>query len=316
MSTTIVHGDWIQVLPTLRPCSFRTCITSPPYLWQRHYLPDEHEDAQLEVGREESIEGYVDVLVKGFRLVRRTLTDDGTLWLNLGDTYSAGGVGGGGSFMKLREKKGWRGKNIRYGWRPPPSGLSVKQLLGMPWRVAFALQADGWVLRSEIIWHKPNALPASMKDRPTCAHEHVFLFAKNTEYFFDQNAIREPYATPERAGRPISGKAFKGQRAMRKGGESTAHDYANEGRNARTIWSIATERSGTEHSAPMPLALARRCLLAGSAPGDHVLDPFGGSGTVGLVAEQEWRHATLIDLDGRAIEMARTRVKPGLLRTA
>lgn len=314
MTTSLIVGDCRAHLPALPDRRFRCCITSPPYLWQRHYLPNDHPDAAREIGREPTIAAYIEGLVALFRIVREKLTDDGTLWLNLGDTYSAGGKGGGGSLMKLREKTGWRGKNTSYGWRPPPAGLAEKQLLGIPWRVALALQDDGWWLRSEIVWEKPNALPSSVTDRPTTAHEHVFLLAKSEIYFFNMAAVREPYATPERAGRPISDKAFRGQRAMKKGGESTAHDYDKGGRNMRSVWRIATERSGTEHTAPMPRALARRCLLAGSAPGDHVLDPFGGSGTLGVVAEEDGRHATLIDLDERACAQAgRRTAQMGLL---
>jgi DNA modification methylase len=241
--------------------------------------------------------------------VRRVLTPDGTLWLNLGDTYSAGGRGGGGKFMHLRRDKSWRGKTGAKGARRPPPGLMEKQLLGIPWHVAFALQADGWWLRSEIIWEKPNAAPSSVSDRPTCAHEHVFLFAKNPDYFFDQDAVREPYSTPERAGRPIPTSSLRGQRAQRTGGRNTGHDYDKGGRNIRTVWRIATDRSGseTEHTARMPRALARRCILAGSEIGDDVIDPFGGSGTVGVVAEEEGRNATLIDLDERACEQAERR---------
>lgn len=287
--TTILHGDWLARLREQPERRFRTCVTSPPYLWQRRYLPEDHPDTHLEVGREATIESYVLRLVEGMREVRRVLADDGTLWLNIGDTYSAGGLGGGGSFMKLREKSAWRGKSGKSGWRPPPPGLAEKQLLGIPWRVALALQGDGWWLRSEIIWEKPNALPASVNDRPTCAHEHVFLLAKSPVYFFNMNAVREPYVSAERAGRPISGSSFRGQR------------------NMRTVWRIPTERTGTEHTAPMPRALARRCVLAGSAMGDDVLDPFGGSGTVGIVCEEDGRRATLIDLDERSTALARRR---------
>ncbi len=312
MTTEILRGDCRTQLASLESGRYRCCVTSPPYLWQRHYLPEDHRDVRLEVGRDATIVDYVTTLVAVFKEVRRVLSDDGTLWLNLGDTYSAGGgAGGGGAFMKMREKSGWRGKNGKSGWRPPSSGLAAKQLLGVPWRAAFALQDAGWWLRSEIIWEKPNALPASVDDRPTCSHEHVFLLAKSENYFFNMNAVREPYVSAERAGRPISGSALRGQRAVREGGRNTAHDYDKGGRNARTIWRIATEHSGTDHVATMPRALARRCMVAASEPGDHVLDPFGGAGTVGLVAAEEGRHATLIDLDERACQMAEARTRQG-----
>lgn len=306
---TILHGDWVVCMRDLAAGKYRACITSPPYLFQRQYLPEGHPDVELEVGRQGTIEHYVGAIVDGAREVRRVLSDDGTLWLNLGDAYSAGGAGGGGSFMRLQERTGWRGKNESSKRRPPPTGLGEKQLLGLPWRVALALQADGWCLRSEVIWEKPNALPASVRDRPTTSHEHLFLLAKGPSYFFNMDAVREPYVSAERAGRKASPSAFRGQRALKKGGRVTAHDYDKGGRNVRTVWRIPTERSGTTHTAPMPRALARRCLLASSEVGDHVLDPFGGSGTLAFVAEEEGRHATLIDLDERSCAQARRRCR-------
>ncbi len=311
----VVHGDVRRVLRDLQEGRFRTCVTSPPYWEQRDYLPPEHPDKPLEIGHEQTPSGYIETLVEVFAGVRRVLTDDGTLWLNLGDKYAndPGGYISGGTKSPQANRLAVRGASCRRLGKNR-ADRSPKNLLGLPWRVAFALQDDGWILRAEIIWDKPNAQPSSVKDRPTTAHEHVFLFAKSERYFYDQDAVREPYATPSRAGRPTSSQAFRGQRAMKKGGRSTAHDYDDAGRNMRSVWRISTGGGGNRngmHVAPMPDALARRCILAGSAPGDHVLDPFGGRGTVARVAEDEGRHSVSIDLDERACGLARRTAAQG-----
>lgn len=304
-ATTILPGDCRAILPTLEAGAYQCCVTSPPYLWQRRYLPSGHGAEALEIGREQSIGEYVETLVAVFREVRRVLADDGTLWLNIGDGYANDGKWGGRTSGK--HKAALHG-DTGIGRDKHSSGVAPKCLMGIPWRVAFAMIDDGWTLRSEIIWEKPNAMPSPVKDRPTTAHEHVFLFSKRPHYFFDMEAVREPYVSVERAGRPVSPASFRGQAAMKpRGRTEKAHDYGNSGRNLRTVWRIATEGSGTDHAAPMPRALARRCILAGSKLGDNVLDPFGGSGTVGRVAEDEGRGAMLIDIDARACVAAKTR---------
>lgn len=308
MTVEIIHGDCRSALRGLQGGRFRCCVTSPPYWRQREYLPPGHPDAPLEIGREPAISDYVQTVVLVCREIRRCLTDDGTLWLNIGDKYSAGGRSGGGSFMEQRADGAWRDKKDKRGWQAVP-GMAEKQLLGLPWRVALALQDDGWWLRSEIIWEKPNALPSSVMDRPTPSHEHLFLLAKSELYYFNMDAVREPHTMRPRR-RP------NGHKRRRPGADMPEHTWSGTarvepgidghplGRAARTVWSIHTEASGTGHVAPMPRALARRCLLAGSAIGDHVLDPFGGSGTLAVVAEEEGRNATLIDLDERAVAKA------------
>lgn len=309
-----IAGDCRAVLPTLPAKRFRACVTSVPYWMQREYLPEEHPQKHLEIGREQTPREYVQALVHVFEQVRRVLTDDGTLWINIGDKFvlESGQTPGGGGIHERLLKKGAIPK--RTGQSTP--GLRPKNLMGLPWRLAFALQDDGWFLRMDNIWHKPNALPSSAKDRPTLAHEYVFLFSKKSTYFYNQDAVREPYATPDRAGKPVSKTSFKGQRAMREGGRVTAHDYDKGGRNMRSVWHIAAGGGGRDngdHVAPMPEALARRCVLAGSEFGDHVLDPFGGQGTVARVANAEGRRATVIDLDERSVKLASDRtIQQGL----
>lgn len=301
----IVRGDCRTVLRGLDAGRFRACVTSPPYWEQREYLPAEHPDKALEIGHEATPALYIAALVEVFREVRRTLTDDGTLWINIGDKYANDGKWGGATGGKHASRHHGAtgiGRNRTH------TGLPPKSLMGMPWRLAFALQDDGWILRSDIIWHKPNAMPAGgISDRPTSAHEHVFLLSVTPQYFFDQDAVREPHAARKRKSGP---NALGGQREIRpRGTKATLDDqsYHPLGRNVRDVWEIGTEHGDGAHAAPMPLELARRCVRAGSAPGDHVLDPFGGSGTVGLVTEGEGRHATLIELDDRAVSLARGR---------
>lgn len=284
--TTLLRGDCRAVLPTLGASSFQTVVTSPPYWEQREYLPKEHPDKALEIGHEHTAAEYVASLVVVFREVKRVLHPTGTLWVNLGDKYAtpAGKLVGGKVFRRQNAlaRRGAIPDKLVAG----RAGVRDKNLLGLPWRLALALQDDGWILRSEIIWEKPNAKPSSVKDRPVTAHEHVFLLSRRETYVFNPEALREPGAT-------------------------------QDSRLGRTVWRIITEPGNGVHVAPMPRELARRCIVAGSRPGDAVLDPFGGSGTVGVVAELEGRKATLIDLDEAALGEARMRtVQPSLGVTA
>lgn len=234
----ILVGDALELLPGLGARSFRCCVTSPPYWGLRDYGYPE------QVGAESDVETYIEKLVRIFRGVRRVLKDDGTLWLNIGDSYTSGGRA-----WRDHDKKN---KARAMSYRPPtPKGLKPKDLVGIPWRVAFGLQADGWYLRSDIVWYKPNCQPESVKDRPTRAHEYLFLFSKSEKYFYDHKAIMEH---------------SNGGREMR---------------NKRTVWSINTEAFPGAHFATYPRALVEPCILAGSQAGDSVLDPFFGSGTTG-----------------------------------
>ncbi|MFY0539945.1 DNA-methyltransferase [Nannocystis pusilla] len=283
-------------------------MTSPPYLWQREYLHAGHPASAGEVGREQSIDDYVAALVEVFRGVRRCLSDDGTLWLNLGDGHANdhkwGGATGG------RHQKGLHGAQA--GRQRRTTGLPPKCLMGLPWRVAFALVEDGWTLRCDIVWDT-NAMPeGNVRDRPTISHEYLFLFSSGPRYFYDIDAIREQHlSVPQRRTVARSPRSRPGQPAQTYSSsgprDQRGVDGHELGRNARSVWYIPTDRGDGQHAAPMPRDLARRCVLAGSAVGDEVLDPFGGPGTVGLVAEQEGRNATLIDIDERACAVAGAR---------
>jgi DNA modification methylase len=299
MSMDLRHGDALEVLRSLPAGIAQTCVTSPPYWGLRDY------GAEGQLGLEATPEEYVSRMVEVFREVRRVLRDDGTLWLNLGDSYATTSHAtfarpGGGLVVN-------RGAN-RTG-TPVPPGLKPKDLVGIPWRVAFALQADDWYLRSDIIWAKPNPMPESVTDRPTKAHEYLFLLAKSERYFYDVEAIAE-LATGREPGNVshkhtsayVAGDEF----SRTKGGllEIGAH----ESRNRRSVWSIATEPFPEAHFAVMPQALVEPCILAGSGPGNLVLDPFAGSGTVGVVALRHGRRFLGIELNQEYVGMARCRI--------
>jgi DNA modification methylase len=273
---TLYLGDACDVLSTLPTQSAQTCVTSPPYWNLRDYG---HEG---QIGRESTVDEYVSNIVDVMRGVRRVLRGDGTLWLNLGDTY---------------------GKN--------------KQLTGVPWLVAFALQRDGWILRRDVIWHKPNPLPENVKDRPTGSHEYVFLLSKSTQYRYDADAIAEP---AQHRGYPTWETRKSGGEPIRRGdpGES-GHVTRHAGlggngktRNKRTVWTIAPKPYKDAHFATFPPALVEPCILAGSREGDTVLDPFAGSGTTGAVAAQFGRGAVLIDINDQYAPLIVERVDKAL----
>jgi DNA modification methylase len=318
----LLCGDVRAVLATLPDGSVQTCVTSPPYYGLRDY----GVDGQL--GLEATPDAYVAAMVEVFRAVRRVLADDGTLWLNLGDSYGATGGDPYSGFNARYFGKDWSGKQDQANGAFPASadretGLRPKNLLGIPWRVAFALQADGWYLRSDIIWAKPNPMPESVTDRPTKAHEYVFLLSKAERYYYDAAAIAEPFAD-ERMGNPGGGGNYVrrvGATGFRNDSDSLGagvwnEDGARTTRNARTVWPIATQPYTGAHFATMPEELARRCILAGSRPGDAVLDPFGGSGTTAAVAVGHGRRAVHIDLNPEYIQLARERIGPMLCEEA
>jgi len=239
-------------------------------------------------------------LVAVFREVRRVLADDGCVFLNLGDSYSR--TGGTDRKVSATAKVGnTRNTMVANGDRTSvaPAGLGNKQLLMIPARVALALQADGWWLRSDIIWHKPNPMPESVTDRPTSAHEHVFLLTKQERYFYNADAIREKSQASSLV-RLAQNVAAQAGSTRANGGAKTngvMRAVGGEDRNARNVWTIATQPFKSAHFATMPPALAERCILAGSRPGDTVLDPFGGAGTTGLVADRLGRNGLLIELN-------------------
>ncbi len=292
------HGDVIDCLRKIPEKSINTVVTSPPYWGLRDY----GVDGQL--GLESTPDEYVAKMVEVFREVRRVLRDDGTLWLNLGDSYSGSGKGA------WANKEG--GQKEVYIPDPDspqvllpkvPDGLKPKDLIGIPWRVAFALQADGWYLRSDIIWAKPNPMPESVTDRPTKAHEYIFLLSKSAKYFYDAEAIREP-VKPWNAGRMSAPKMGKHKLTNPYGLQTRKVYSVIKGANRRSVWIIPTHPFPEAHFATFPPELVRLCILAGSPVGGTVLDPFGGSGTVSMVAMQEGRDSIYIDLNRKYLDMA------------
>lgn len=313
MTITILTGDCRAVLPTLPDGTFQTCVTSPPYFGLRSYLPDGDTDKHLEIGLEPTPEEYVAELVGVFREVRRVLRDDGTLWLNIGDSYAGSRCGPQGSFGEMADRsiasqRMMRAVDGSHSGRP---GGKHKDLIGIPWMVAFALRADGWYLRRDIIWHKPNPMPESVTDRPTTSHEYVFLMAKSADYFYDMDAIAEDGVVPAgtKGGKASAARFF----TNRVNSRPPEYKVYSGKRNSRSVWTIATKpykpvNDDDSHYATMPAALAERCILAGSREGDAVLDPFGGAGTTGLAADRLGRNATLIELNPRYGAQAQARL--------
>lgn len=267
--TKVLVGDARKVLQEFPDEYFQCAVTSPPYWGLRDYGYDG------QIGAEERVDDYFDNLVRLFREVRRTLKGDGTLWLNIGDSYTSGGR----TWRDADAKNKGRAMDYR---APTPEGLKAKDLIGVPWKIAFALQADGWYLRTDIIWNKPNCQPESVKDRPTRSHEYVFLFSKSERYYYDWQAIMEP-----------------------------ANGSGNKTKNRRTVWNINTEPYPGSHFAVYPRALVRLCVLAGSKPDDCVLDPFFGSGTTGVVCNELGRDCIGIELKAEYAEFARERLLKG-----
>lgn len=273
----ILTGDSLAILPTMAAESVQCCVTSPPYWGLRDY---EHP---AQIGAEPSPEVYVENLVAMFREVRRVLRNDGTVWLNVGDGYARnGGTGNHGPNAAVgNTKKLIQRRNCKV---PDCWGLKDRDLIGLPWRVAFALQTDGWILRSKITWVKKNPMPESVKNRPTNATEEVFMFAKTPSYFYDPNGVRE-----------------------------------ESGANLRNHWILSPDSSRSGHPATFPRELARRCILLGSREGDTILDPFSGSGTTGIAANELNRNVILIELNPTYVETSKIRaaaIQPQLQSTA
>jgi DNA modification methylase len=300
----LLHGDCRAVLPTLEAGSVQTCVTSPPYWGLRDY------GVEGQLGLEKTPEEYVLRMVEVFREVKRVLREDGTLWLNLGDSYAATtkGTGGtkslsGGGSLRPNGHSQPQMDPIRMDYGVLP--IKPKDLVGIPWRVAFALQADGWWLRSDVIWSKPNPMPESVTDRPTKAHEYLFLLTKAERYYYDAEAIAEPAV---RVGDLPGGSAKQVRLGDRPNVAKLAVRPVDAQRNRRSVWTIATQPFPEAHFAVMPEALVEPCILAGSKPGDTVLDPFAGSGTVGKVAARHGRRFVGIDLNPQYVDMARRRI--------
>jgi DNA modification methylase len=308
MTVQLIQGDCLEVLPTLPEKSVQCVVTSPPYWGLRDY----GVDGQL--GLEATPDLYVEHLVAVGRELWRVLRDDGTLWLNLGDSYAGGGRGGntdaitghGKDASIIDKSKRWGGGNV-----PAVGGLKRKDLVGIPWMVAFALRADGWYLRQDIVWAKANPMPESVTDRCTKSHEYLFLLTKSARYYFDNAAIKEP-STGQ------NGKAADFKRVTKDhllpGQSAIQHRMDrkpvedNGTRNRRDVWFIAKQGYSEAHFATFPEALVEPCILAGSKAGDVVLDPFSGSGTTGKVAVKHGRSFVGIDLKADYVAMSQTRI--------
>ena len=303
----ILNGDCRDVLKTLPDQSVHTCVTSPPYFGLRDY------GHTGQMGLEPTPDEFVSELVNVFREVRRVLRDDGTLWLNIGDSYasyrdgkatpdttrglSEGTLVPKGS-AKNRMSSTFVGTSIKH-----------KDLIGIPWRVAFALQADGWFLRQDIIWHKPNPMPESVIDRCTKAHEYIFLLSKSPRYYFDHEAIKKPVAASSiiRLTQPnISAQVGSNRVPFKTNGTMKAVGNT-EMRNKRSVWTVTTKPFKGAHFATFPPDLIEPCVLAGCPVDGVVLDPFGGAGTTGLVAKRNNQNAILIELNSEYVEIIKNR---------
>ena len=256
----VIEGDALKSLQRLPSASIQCAVTSPPYWGLRDYGVEE------QIGLEKELQQFLNRLVAVFSEVRRVLKDDGTLWLNIGDGYTSGNRG----WRAPDKKNPARAMNVR---PDTPVGLKSKDLLGVPWRLAFALQADGWYLRSDVVWNKPNAMPESVKDRPTRSHEYMFMLSKSEHYHYNHSAVLEP-----------------------------------NGRNRRSVWNINTQPTPHAHFATFPPALVEPCVLASTDEGDFVLDPFFGSGTVGIVCEALSRRYVGIELNPDYVQLATSRL--------
>lgn len=366
MSVSILIGDCRDRLREMTAASVNCCVTSPPYFGLRDY------GHAGQIGLEPTPDEFVAAMVEVFREVRRVLRDDGTLWLNLGDSYSGSGRGGnpeagtkqgtnagsqtvGVLYGREHDDAEFERRRIREGnARLAASGIKPKDLIGIPWMVAFALRADGWYLRQDIIWSKPNPMPESVRDRCTKAHEYLFLLSKGPRYYFDAEAIAEPLGAASVArlsqnveaqtgsdrvpgktngamkavgGRRAAGnKTHKGQTAYEEGDERLSTKAGLVGfaererakveagdldgtRNKRTVWTVATQPFKEAHFATYPPDLIEPCILAGCPLGGTVLDPFGGAGTTGLVADRHGRNAVLIELNPEYAAIAERRLR-------
>lgn len=332
MTVQLITGDCRDVLATLPDASVQCCVTSPPYFGLRDY------GVSGQLGLESTLAEYIAGMVSVFREVWRVLKDDGVLWLNIGDSYCSHDPGGkrDGEFLNPggRQSDASKGARNRAGtFARGQMGLKQKDLMMVPARLAIALQDDGWWLRSDIIWHKPNPMPESVRDRPTSAHEHIFLLTKSSRYYYCAEAIKTEATSittkmpdgwdtgPGGHGSFHRGGREKGQRTDKQRGHSRRHDGFNDrwdampkdeqqanGANARNVWSIATHPFSQAHFATFPPEIPRRCILAGSREGDTILDPFSGAGTTLMVADRLCRNAIGIEINPDYADMARKRI--------
>ena len=299
----IYQGNCIEVLKDFPDESIDCVVTSPPYWGLRDY----NEEEQL--GLEETPEEFVANLVKVFSEVKRVLKSSGSVWLNLGDSYAMSSMRGKNSEFKgavNQSKQGIVGIDKKI-----PIGLKPKDLVGIPFRVAFALQSDGWYLRQDIIWHKPNPMPESVQDRCTKSHEYIFLLTKSPKYFYDIDAIREPFniGALKRVNQNIKKQigSKRGNGGLKPNGNMKAVGDQEKGANKKSVWKITTKPYKEAHFATFPIELPITCIKAGCPEGGIVLDPFFGSGTTGLAAQELHRHWVGIELNPEYIEIAKRR---------
>jgi DNA modification methylase len=302
MSTKILVGDCREIMKSLPEKSIHCAVTSPPYYGLRDYG---HED---QMGLEETPDAYVSGMVNVFRDLRRVMRDDGTLWLNVGDSYANGSRTSRDFDPKLPQRS--------QSHRPrDPEGIKPKDLIGIPWMLAFALRADGWYLRQDIIWHKPNPMPESVTDRCTKAHEYIFLLSKGPRYYYDSGAIKEPFATDPKENYParakITGRGDQGAADARGMDRDKSGGFPPNGdkRNKRSVWTVNTKPFKGAHFAVFPTALIKPCILAGCPEGGTVIDPFIGSGTTGVVCNELRRNCIGIELNPSYAEMANARLR-------
>ena len=304
----ILEGSVFDRLKDIEDESIQCVVTSPPYWGLRDYGEDE------QLGLEETPEEFVDNLVKMFREVKRVLRKDGTVWLNLGDSYC--GVGSHNNKHTTKKSLNWNGSEETNNSLRPGGvhGLKPKNLVGIPWKVAFALQSDGWYLRQDIIWHKPNPMPESVQDRCTKSHEYIFLLTKSAKYFYDADAIREPVSeiSLKRAeygwdcDRPSTKNASMNGKGIHT--KKMGNRFVNpDGRNKRSVWTITTKPYKGAHFATFPPELPELCIKAGSREGEIVLDPFFGSGTTGWVAQRLGRKWIGVELNPEYVKIAEKR---------
>lgn len=317
MTVQIICGDCLEVMRGMEANSVNCCVTSPPYWGLRDY------EVEGQIGQEESLQTYVARLVGVFEEVLRVLRDDGTLWLNLGDSYVSTPPGNarpdhtGPTLTGTRGAQGWTAESQAQAKSRNFGGLKNKNLIGMPWRVAFALQEAGWYLRSEIVWHKPNPLPESVRDRPARCHEQIFLLSKSAHYWYDADAVRQPVTgNAHPRGDGVNPKSRMNAKYCRQNGSfSAAVSGLTSSRNLRDVWTIPTRGYKGAHFATFPPDLIRPCILAGCPAGGTVLDPFTGAGTTGMVALEEGRQFVGIELNPEYVQLTKDRLEPLLSRT-
>lgn len=298
MAEIVLLGDAAEQLRTLPPESVHTCVTSPPYYNLRDY------GVAGQIGAEATPEEFVEKLAEVFREVWRVLRPDGTLWVNIGDSYAT--RSGKQPPTNTRNSCGHTEKRT-------PAGYKYKDLIGVPWMLAFALRADGWYLRQDIIWNKSNCMPESVRDRCTKSHEYIFLLSKSERYYFDPQAIREPAGTKGNARSFRGGGAYTGGRSFNNSAEVARESHGNVKndtgtRNKRDVWTISTTGFRGAHFAVFPEKLIEPCILAGCPEGGTVLDPFTGSGTTGVVAKRLGRNFVGCEINPDYVKMAADRI--------